>query len=388
VETNSTREISSYRHPKDIHHLTLSVFISLLLLIPLSVSIFDLHGTEDVYAQQEETSTGATSNPPAASTLASTRATPVLPQSLQITDIALGDTQLPLRASIINNESVGELSDAGQDRGQLGEYFPIVVFHFDKRPVGFEEGSTIVKHVLIGPIKSYDSIDGVLEEANYWKDIPLDKKVALETDHPGLHYFIASVQFANGTSGIYSGLMEIEVIGIKPSSDDSIQFQLGPENSAAGVVKIDQSDIKTVESDPSFQQIASRIICSDLSENGFEVCEDGNENEVLEDDNNEAENSDNADSDDNGNDDNVEDDDNANDEDEEEVRGDGGRGGRYDTNNCTGEQCEDADRETEEERNSDDCEINSDLCKGGDSDEDEDNEDEDNDQNNENEENN
>lgn len=87
------------------------------------------------------------------------------------------------------------MANASQDRGELGEYFPIVAFHFDKKPVGFEAGSTIVNHVLLGSIRSYDTADSVLGEANYWKDIPLDKKVALEIDHPGLHYFIASVQF-------------------------------------------------------------------------------------------------------------------------------------------------------------------------------------------------
>jgi hypothetical protein len=318
-----------------IHKTSLAVFVCLVLLVPSSVSVFQLNSSGVAYAQQGPASTttiptsGAASNPD----------TPVFPQSLRVTDSSMGDAQLPLRASIVNNESVGELANASKDKGELGEYFPIVVFHLDEKPVGFEEGSTIVNHVLLGPIKSYDSADSVLGEANYWKDIPLDKKIALETDHPGSHYFIASVQFANGTSGIYSGIMEVNATGIKPSADESIQFQLGPEDLASGVAKIDQSDMKASESDPIFQQIASRIICSDLSNNGFEVCEVGEEEQVLEEDD-----SDDASSDDER-------------EDEVEVRGDGGKGGTYDRNNCTGQQCEDADEETEEEEDGDYCEI-------------------------------
>jgi hypothetical protein len=133
--------------------------------------------------------------------------------------------------------------------------------------------------------------------------------------------------------------MEVNATGIKPSADESIQFQLGPEDLASGVAKIDQSDMKASESDPIFQQIASRIICSDLSNNGFEVCEVGEEEQVLEEDD-----SDDASSDDER-------------EDEVEVRGDGGKGGTYDRNNCTGQQCEDADEETEEEEDGDYCEI-------------------------------
>jgi hypothetical protein len=323
-------------NPEYIFKTSLAVFVCLVLLLPSSVSVLHWPIDQDAYAQPQETApaTIAGSNP----------STPKLPQSLRVTDSAMGDAQLPLRASIVNNEPMGDLANASQDKGKLGEYFPIVVFHLDEKPVGFQTGSTIVKHVLVGPIKSYDSADSVLSEANYWKDIPLDKKVALETDHPGLHYFIASVQFANGTSGIYSGMMEVNATGIKPSADESIQFQLGPENVASGVAKIDQSDMKATESDPVFQHIASRIICSDLSNNGFEVCEVGEEEQVLEEDDTE-----NASTDDEG-------------EDRVEVRGDGGRGGTYDRNNCTGEQCEDADEETQEEEEGDYCKIDPGYC--------------------------
>src|SRR5918994_3167655 len=354
-------------NPADILKTSLAVFVCLVLLLPSSVSVFHLPIDQDAYAQPQETAVSSATNTPATPTAGSNPSSPKLPQSLQVTDSAMGDAQLPLRASIVNNEPMGELANASQDKGKLGEYFPIVVFHLDEKPVGFEEGSTIVKHVLVGPIKSYESADSVLSEANYWQDIPLDKKVALETDHPGLHYFIASVQFANDTSGIYSGMMEVNATGIKPSADESIQFQLGPENVASGVAKIDQSDMKASESDPVFQQIASRIICSDLSNNGFEVCEVGEEEQVLEDDDSEG-----ASSDDEA-------------EDEVEIRGDGGRGGTYDRNNCTGEQCEDADEETQEEEGGDYCEIDPGYCTDkneGNDDEDDNGNDDDNEEGN------
>jgi hypothetical protein len=342
--TVGLRMRSRTRNPEDILKTSLAVFVCLVLLLPSSVSVFHLSVDQDAYAQAQETAVSSATNTPATPTAGSNPSSPKLPQSLLVTDSAMGDAQLPLRASIVNNEPTGELANASQDKGKLGEYFPIVVFHLDEKPVGFQTDSTIVKHVLVGPIKSYVSADSVLNEANYWQDIPLDKKVALETDHPGLHYFIASVQFANGTSGIYSGMMEVNATGIKPSADESIQFQLGPENVASGVAKMDQSDMKASESDPVFQQIASRIICSDLSNNGFEVCEAGEEEQVLEDD----------DSEDASSDDET--------EDEVEVRGDGGRGGTYDRNNCTGQQCEDADEETQEEEDGDYCEIDPGYC--------------------------
>jgi hypothetical protein len=361
---------------KDIIKTSFVVFISLFLLVPSSGSIFYFSSTQDANAQQQNTRPDGISAATTSGTSSIPTTSQVLPQSLRVTDISVGDAQLPLRVAIINNERVGELADASQSRGKLGEYFPIVVFHFDAQPVGFEKGSTIIKHVLMGQIKSYDSADDVLEEANYWKDIPLDKKVALELDHPGLHYFVAAVEFANGTSGIYSGKMDADVIGIKPSFDEFIQFQLGPGEAPSGIVKVEQSDIDASLSDPPFQRVASEIICSDLSDNGFRVCNEGEEEDdgadtILrvnddeeEDDDTNVNDDDDEDEDENERDDNSNDNGNGNDDEEErEVRGDGGKDGRYDADNCTGKQCEDADKETEEERESDDCEINPDLCK-------------------------
>ena len=77
----------------------------------------------------------------------------------------------------------------------------------------------------------------------------------------------------------------------------------------------------------------------DLNNHGFEGCEGGKESAILENEEN--------------NDEDVEDS-NGDDDVDNEVRGDGGKGRTYDINNCTGKQCEDADRETEQEKGNDD----------------------------------
>jgi hypothetical protein len=330
-------------HPKNIHNLDLVLVSCLILSLLSSFSIYNSPQAYDVAAQQQLNTTSQT-----APNL-------VLPKVLSVTDIKMGDTQLPLRASIINEKSDGELTELkeGQGEGKLSEFFPIVTFRLDTQSNGFEDVMPSVENVLIGPIKSYDSLDGILEEVNYWKNVPLEESVALEIDHPGKHYFIVSVKFENGTSGIYSGVMDVNAIGLKPSSSESIQFKLDSADISSGAVRIDQVDMKTSKLDSVFQQLAYKIICSDLSANGFEVCAE--EDMVVE----EGEDSTNDDSSkDDGEDDGSGDD--------VEVRGDGGRGGIYDVDNCTGEQCEDADKETAEEEESDDCEINPSICDGND----------------------
>lgn len=350
------RKSENIRHPKNIDNIDLVLLSCLILLILSSFSIYYSPYTHDVNAQQQKMTTAPT-------VTSQTPPSQILPKSLSVTDNKMGDTQLPLRASIINEKYDGKLMDikAGQGEGKLSEFFPIVAFRLDTQPTGFEEGAPIVENVLIGPIKSYDSRDDILAEANYWKDIPLGERVALEIDHPGKHYFIASVEFENGTSGIYSGVMDVNALGIKPSPNDSIQFQLDSADISSGVVIMNQADMTASESDPVFQQLVYRIICSDLSENGFEVCGSEEEEAVTEEDDDNTNNVGNKD-------DGQEDGDSGGDSDDVEVRGDGGKGGIYDVDNCTGEQCEDADRETEEEEESDDCEINPDICRDNDGD--------------------
>lgn len=336
--------------PQNMRSITLVLFAFLLaLLISSSTTIFSLL---DVHAQQQKSDVFTTNSTTSSST------TTKLPHALVVNDVTMGDTQLPLRSSTINGEQTAEFTTSEPGEGKLAEYFPIVLFNFKAQPVEFEKGVLIMKHLLIGPIKSYDSVDIVTDEANYWKDIPLNERVALEIDHAGPHYLIASVQFSNGTSGIYSGIMDVSAVGIKRSSGNSIQFQLDETSAASQATKIEQSDVVASEMDPTFQQIASRIVCSDLSDNGFEVCENESQEALLEEDKEKDD-----DNDDNSGDERENDNDNDNRNEEVEVRGDGGKDGEYDVSNCTGEQCEDADRETQQEKEGDYCEIDASYCK-------------------------
>ena len=348
-EKITMRKSEKTNYPKNIDNLDLVLVSCLILSLLSSFSIYYSPQAYDVAAQQQVDTPPITTSQTAPPNL-------ILPKLLSVTDIKMGDTQLPLRASIINEKSDGELTELkeGQGEGKLSEFFPIVTFRLDTQPNGFEDGMPSVENVLIGPIKSYDSLDGILEEANYWKNIPLDERVALEIDHPGKHYFIASVEFENGTSGIYSGVMDANAIGLKPSQSESIQFKLDSADISSGAVRIDQVDMKTSKLDPIFQQLAYKIICSDLSANGFEVCAEEEDMVVEEDEDSTNVDSSNDDGEDDGDGDDV------------EVRGDGGRGGIYDVDNCTGKQCEDADNETAEEEESDDCEINPGICDGND----------------------
>jgi hypothetical protein len=188
-----------------------------------------------------------------------------LPKTLIVTDNIVGDSRLPLRSSIVNGNETGLISSE-PERGELYDWYPAITFHFND-PTAL--GLVNIKHVLAGPIKSYDSPNDILEDANYWKDLALNEQVVLEMNQPGLNYLIASVQFANGTSGIYSAIMNVDASNTKSSAEDFLDFQMD-EGEDFNVV--DKAEIGDIESDPQFQRAASAIICSDLDTYGFQVC--------------------------------------------------------------------------------------------------------------------
>jgi hypothetical protein len=145
----------------------------------------------------------------------------------------------------------------------------VVMFHFDQPS---QIGLVNIKHLLLGPIKNYESPNDILSDSRYFKDVPLNEQVLLEMDNPGSNYFIASVQFANGSQRVYSNIMNMDSIFTKGTSEDQVDYKM--DNGEQYNI-LDDSDIDEIQSDPSFQQIASKIICSDLDNNGFQVCQHG-----------------------------------------------------------------------------------------------------------------
>lgn len=237
-----------------------------------------------------------------------------LPSKLIVTDERKGDSQLPLRYSTINGQTPVEMRSLGTTTGELNDYYPVVRFHFDQPS---QLGLVDVKHLLLGLIRNYDSPNDVLGDSRYYSNVPLNEQVVLEMDSQGLNYFIAAVQFTNGSQGIYSNVMDMDSTFTKSSSENQLDFRMD-EGEVYNV--LDDSNVDDIQSDPTFQRIASNIICSDLDNYGFQVCQQGTStstipteqtpstlddpNSIFEDSDDNGEDNDNNGNDDDNNDDN------------------------------------------------------------------------------------
>jgi len=194
----------------------------------------------------------------------------VLPDNLVVTDNTDNNARLPLRFVTDGNGITTETKTSGVPEGSVFGYNPVLTFHFVERP---NIGIVKINDLIMGQIKTYDSLSDILESSQYWKDIPLNDEVVLQLDNAGLHYLVASVQFSNGTSGIYSSVVDVES-DQRTKSDSDSQFEREQDNGANYNV-IDSLNVEDILNTPIFYQKSSTLICSHLSLYGFKICEEG-----------------------------------------------------------------------------------------------------------------
>ena len=212
-------------------------------------------------------------NPVTSSTTATTPIGNLLPESLVLTDNTDNNARLPLRFVTGNSGITTETNTSGVPEGSVFGYNPVLTFHFVERP---NIGIVKINDLIMGQIKTYDSLSDILEGSQYWKDIPLNDEVVLRLDNAGLHYLVASVQFSNGTSGIYSSVIDVESDQRTKSSSDS-ELEREQDNGANYNV-IDSLNVEDILNTPVFYQKSSTLICSHLSLYGFKICEEGGQN--------------------------------------------------------------------------------------------------------------
>ena len=225
-----------------------------------------------------------------------------LPETLIVKDDMHGDNRLALRSTV--NGSQATVADLSSSRaGELYDWNPVVTFGFEERA---KVGLLNINQLLIGPIKSYESKEDILEQAVYYQNIPINEEVVMPVDSKGLNYVIASVMFSNGNSGIYSSVVNVDASGTKSAADDYLDYRID-QGEAFNI--LDDTNIEDVENSPVFLAISSQVICSELKENGFDVC--GSNTETIGDDTiTISSESDNSDESDNGNNDEDNEDDN------------------------------------------------------------------------------
>jgi hypothetical protein len=135
------------------------------------------------------------------------------------------DNDFPLVAAIGNNSSAqGQpITDITESQFEINDWNPKFTFQFIE---GSNAPLQNVKRVLIGQIKSYNSVQDVIKNLKVWKDIPLNQQVILRLDHKDLNFMIIEVDYANGLFGVYSGVFNNKPFGDKQTDFSSLKDDL------------------------------------------------------------------------------------------------------------------------------------------------------------------
>jgi hypothetical protein len=177
------------------------------------------------------------------------------------------DNDFPLVAGIGRNSSLQgqKLADISDSVFEIHDWAPKFTFQFAQ---GSNVGLVDLKRVIVGQIKSYNTINDVLKNSKIWKDVPLNQEVVLKQDHTGQNFMIAEVQFTNGVSGLYSG-----VFNNKPFGDKATDLRLIKDDLKANKdLKVMLSFKPTVKNDKLFWTAIIPTVCDDLKNFGFRVC--------------------------------------------------------------------------------------------------------------------
>jgi hypothetical protein len=189
-----------------------------------------------------------------------------LPDTLTVST-SNDDNDFPLVAAIGRNSSTQgpQLSDISDSVFEINDWAPKFTFQFIQ---GSDVGLVDMNRILVGQIKSYNTINDAFKNSKLWKDVPLNQQLVLKQDHSGLNYMIAEVKFANGMSGIYSG-----VFNNKPFGDKRIDLSsLKDDLKANKDLRVMLSNKPVVKNDKLFWDTVLPTVCDDLRSFGFRVC--------------------------------------------------------------------------------------------------------------------
>ena len=176
------------------------------------------------------------------------------------------DIDFPLGMVIGPNSSTQAetIGDVPSSSFKLRDYTPKFTFQFIE---GSNAGLQVVKSVLIGQIKSYDSIEDALTNAKLWRNIPLNEQTVLRLDNKGLNFMIVEVDFTNSLFGLYSGVFDMQTSLDKGFFNDRLRDDLREDKSLQVASTSEHNAKKEL-----YWAAVKPLICNNLESFGFEVC--------------------------------------------------------------------------------------------------------------------
>jgi hypothetical protein len=191
-----------------------------------------------------------------------------LPKNIVLTDDFGENNKMPIRAFFSEGliTQLEKPSANKQVKFKLEDWNQNMIF-------SFQDSSALnlvnIKNILVGQIKSYDSVEDALEDATYWENVPLNEEIMLRFENKGLNFIIIEVAFQNGVSGVYHAIFNLDAYGTESDAEDLLDYRMDKENANYNIMDDSRPEI---EVNSPFWQISQIVVCEDLKYSGFRVC--------------------------------------------------------------------------------------------------------------------
>ncbi|CAN5863353.1 hypothetical protein BH23THE1_BH23THE1_24880 [soil metagenome] len=200
--------------------------------------------------------------------LSNTIGTYDLPKNMILTDDFGKGNKIPIRA-FFSEGLITQLEKPSinkQVKFKLGDWNQNMIFSLqDPGALNLVN----IKNILVGQIKSYDSVEDALEDATYWENVPLNEEIMLRFENKGLNFIIIEAAFQNGVSGVYHAIFNLDAYGTESDAADLLDYRMDKEDASYNIIDDSRPE---VEVNSPFWQISQIIVCEDLKYNGFAVC--------------------------------------------------------------------------------------------------------------------
>lgn len=188
-----------------------------------------------------------------------------IPVSVVVDPKSLDEGNLILTAINVNNVSIEYVKDLDQELTpfQLDKWYQPLQFLLDSDTYGKQ--NLTINNLLIGPINSFDTFDGLLSEGSLYKNIKFGNNITITLPNKGVSFMMAEIQFPNNTSAIFYGLFDGNQVTDSPDVENGQLSENLPVNLQTSL-PLDINDNK------GLYDMSYTIICNDLSKFNYFEC--------------------------------------------------------------------------------------------------------------------
>jgi hypothetical protein len=128
-----------------------------------------------------------------------------------------------------------------------------------------QEHDQNLTNLLIGHIGNFSNFDSLLEEANWYEEIPLGSKITIELPNESVSFMLAEEKVSANMSAIYYGIFDGNQNAFENKQSSLV-------NSDSRIMEINSLSPSQLNKNGSLYNVTYELVCNDLSKFSYDTC--------------------------------------------------------------------------------------------------------------------